>query len=689
MPYRLGVDVGGTFTDLLLVDGETGSMYPYKLPSTTRDQSQAIVHGAAAICEQVGIEPKALAHILHGTTVATNTVLEGKGARVGLVVTRGFRHILHLARSWTPGPLFGFMIMEKRQPLSPVSMTIEADERIDAKGHVLEALDEQRLRLRLQALLNQKVEALTISLLHSYANPQHEQRIRELVMEMAPELPISISSDILSEFREYERTITTVMNSYVKPQMRTYLQNITRRLEEESGRTPSIDIVRSDGGLITIGTAADKPVHTMLSGPAGGVSGATLIAGLAGFPNVLTFDMGGTSTDVSLCRNGEPTYTRETKVGHYPVKSPSVDIVTIGAGGGSIANVPEVTRALRVGPRSAGAEPGPACYGRGGAEPTVTDANLVLGRLPRELIGGGMLLDVEAAKAAVGRVGQLMGLNVHQAAQGIIDIVNENMFGALRVVTVERGFDPRDFALLAFGGAGPLHANALSALTGSFPVIVPPDPGVLSALGFVASNYKNELARTFIHLLQEVGVADVAGHLRNLGDEGTAWLTREGVGPEQQELQYCIDVRYFRQGFELPIRVDLADLESRGLSSISDAFHTLHERLYHFRLNVPVEAVNLRCVAVGHVPPPSFKAGDLDGPDARHARADQQPAYFGGGFQDTNVYRRAKLRPGNRVAGPAVITQYDSTTLVLPGFAGTVDAYGNILIAPEGVDTRG
>ncbi|MEE8368982.1 MAG: hydantoinase/oxoprolinase family protein, partial [Thermoanaerobaculia bacterium] len=523
MAYRLGVDVGGTFTDLMLVHDETGKLYRVKTPSTPSDPSQGVLVGVDRILAESQVKAGDLEYVMHGTTVATNAVLEGKGARVGLITTRGFGQILHLARSQTPGPLAGWMIMIKPDPPAALEDTREASERMSAQGEVVTPLDEDQVRQIISDLVNSGVESLTVSLINSYANPLHERRIKELIEEVKPEFPVTISSEVLPEFREYERTLTACMNSYVRPRVAGYVRNLEKALQD-MGVTCAVNILRSDAGLMSLKVTQEKPVYAVLSGPAGGVAGALAVSKRAGFENILTFDMGGTSTDVALCQNGRPTIARETELGHFRVKVPSVNVHSVGAGGGSIAHVPELTKALRVGPQSAGADPGPACYGKGGEEPSVTDANIVVGHLPPALIGGEMRLDVEAAKASVQKIGDALGLDVYQAAQGILDIVNENMVGALRLVSVQRGYDPRDFALVAFGGAGPMHANAVAQLMGSFPVLIPPGPGLLCAEGDLVADFREEFAQTFIRTVPEATTDEVVEILRELGREARTWL---------------------------------------------------------------------------------------------------------------------------------------------------------------------
>lgn len=682
MSSRLGIDVGGTFTDLLLFNDATREIHLLKTPSTPQDQSEGILTGIEKIIAQSGVAPGDIASVLHGSTVSTNIVLEEKGAKVGLIVTENFEQVLHMARSQTPGPLAGWMIMIKPDPLADLEVTRGIPERINAKGETLKPLDEDATRAAIGELLAAGVESITVSLLHAYANPGHEHRVRELIQALAPDIPISISSDILPEFREYERTLVTVMNAYVSPRMRLYLSNFEEKLRSIHF-SPHVNIVRSDGGLMSVKRASDSPVHTMLSGPAGGVAGAAFVSGLAGFPDALGFDMGGTSTDVSLIQDGKPNISRSTTLGYYPIKVPSVDVHSVGAGGGSIAHVP-MTGALRVGPESAGAVPGPASYGRGGDQPTVTDANVVLGRLPPSLLGGEMKLDVKAAEEAVGKIARVMGLDLHQAAQGILDIVNENMFGALRLVTVQKGLDPRDFSLVAFGGAGPLHGNAIGILAGCFPVIVPPTPGVLSALGFLYSDVKNEFAKTYIRTLDDVQPGQVEDILGQLGRDAKQWLQEEGIQEGQQQLHYEVDVRYFRQGYEFSIEIIPGALSSGGLEDLKSRFGVIHERLYGFQLDQPVELVNLRAIGTGQVVKVEFPRREKEGANPKAALTEQHRVYFNGNFLTANLYDRDLLVPGNRIAGPAILTQKDSTTVIHPGYVGEVDEYMNLLILPDG-----
>lgn len=683
---RLGVDVGGTFTDLLLYDDAGQTSYYAKTPSTPEDQSKGVAAGIKLVCERADIAPADIELVLHGTTVATNAVLEAKGARVGLLVTKGFEYTLHLAKSWTPGPLFGWIVMDKPEPLAALSDTRGITQRMTAKGDVLLELDEADAIAQIDDLCQSGIEALTVSLMHSYANPAHEQRLAALIAERYPDLPVSLSSDILPEFREYDRTITTVMNDYVRPIMQRYLSRIEDRLSDEEVAA-KLHIVRSDGGLMSAKAAADRPVHTVLSGPAGGVTATAMISRRTQIEKLLAFDMGGTSTDVAVIVDGKAEITRSTEVGAFPAKVPTLDVKSVGAGGGSIAEVEELTKSLRVGPRSAGAQPGPVAYARGGTEPTVSDANVVLGYLPPVLLGGDMALDIEGARAAAQTIGDAIGLSTEDAAQGVVDIANEVMLGALRTVTVQRGFDPREFGLVAFGGAGPLHANALARLLGCYPVIVPPNSGVLSALGFLEADFKNEFVQTFIAGAADVAAAAIWARFNALAQKATAWLDEQDVAKDQRAISYSMDLRYEQQGFEVTVDVSSHMVgEAPDLSQNIADFHAAHERLYGVRFDVPVELVALRVVATGLTPSVDQAAARSNGGDLRAALIETHRGYFDGSWRETPHYDRAKIPQDAKVLGPAIIRQYDSTTVLLPGHYAQLDMSGNLLIWPHAAE---
>ncbi len=682
MTYRLGVDVGGTFTDVLLVDEDSGRTWRAKTSSIPRDQSIGVLAGIDQVCQQAGIERAAVGAVLHGTTVATNAILEGKGAKVGLVTTKGFRQVLQIARSFVPGGLAGWIIWPKPEPLAALENTVEVPERIASDGSVIQELDQDAARAALASLRDAGIEALAISLINAFANGAHEQRLAELAAKELPGITVSLSSVVLPELREYERALTTVVNSYVQPNVGRYITSLTNKLDEQRlGAT--LSILRSDGGLCAATAAASAPVTMLLSGPAGGVTGAVWVAEQCGQRDLLTFDMGGTSTDVALVRDLAPSIGRETRIGDLTVRASGVDVTTVGAGGGSIAHVPELTRALRVGPQSAGADPGPAAYARGGTEPTVTDANVVLGYLPSTLAGGEITLDVEASRSAVQKVADAMGLTLEQAAAGIIDIVNENMLGGLRLISVQKGHDPRDFALIAFGGAGPLHANALGRLTGAWPVIVPPSPGVLCALGDATTSVRDESARTLLRRFRDLDAAELRAILQELSGHASKRLAAQGIATSDQSLAYQIDVRYFGQGNDIPVDIAADVLASEDvLTALAAQFDAEHDRLFSFILSVDHELVNARATVTGprpHVAPIALPDGNGDPANALTATA---RIYVGGEFVSAAVYDRAKLRAGDAVVGPAIVTEMDSTTLVLPGHAATTHPSGSLLIEP-------
>lgn len=682
MAYRLGVDVGGTFTDLLLFDDADGRFWRHKTPSTPHDSSEGIVTGVKAICAKADIGPAQIEVFLHGTTVATNAVLEGKGARVGVVVTEGYRQVLQIARSLVPGGLAAWIVWPKPEPIARLEDTVEVLGRISAKGEEIRPLDEADIRAQLQVLKGQGIEALTVSLMNAYTNGAHELRVAQLAAEIMPEVPVSLSHIVLPEMQEYERTLTTVANASVRPVVGRYVRNLREQLRE-LGMTAQFSLLRSDGGLMSSLAAEEHPVSLLMSGPAGGVTGALWVAGNAGLKNILTLDVGGTSTDVALIENLEPRLARTTDVGHLTVRVSALDVKTIGAGGGSIARVPELTRALRVGPESAGAVPGPACYSRGGTQATVTDANVVLGYLPENLLGGAFKLDREAAHQAVAEVAAALGVDVYEAARGIIDIVNENMFGALRMISVQQGYDPREFALMGFGGAGPLHVNAVSKLSGAWPAVSPVSPGVLCALGDATTRMRTETARSFSRRFAHTDSAAVAAVLEQMLGQVDRHLQDDGVAAGDIELRCEADVRYHGQAFEVSLPVHVRDFtDGDGLVGLAMTFHAAHEKLFAFRMDTELELVNLRAIALGKaLALPALQLPTGDG-DPQRAKVRDHSMWADGGFKPAVIYDRSLLCANDLIAGPAIVSEMDSTTVILAGHQGRVDAFGNILITP-------
>ncbi len=682
MGYRLGVDVGGTFTDLLLINESSGQTYTAKVPSTPHDQSEGVLNGVNRICEESGVNPQEINRVMHGTTVATNAVLTGKGAKVGLVTSSGYEDTLQVARSFCPGGLGGWVTFVKQALLAPLELTIGAEERISASGEVVEGLNEDKLRSDLKALKAKgEIEALTICFVNSYVNPEHEKQAAEIAKEIFTDLPISISSDVVPEMQEYERTETTVVNSYVRPEVSKYVDNLRNALAEKMGEDTQLSILRSDGGLASARASAESPVNLLMSGPAGGVTGAIYFCSRAGYDNILTFDMGGTSTDVALIQNAKASVRRETIVGDVRVRAPSVDVRTVGAGGGSIAFVPELTKALRVGPESAGAVPGPACYMKGGTEPTVCDANVVLGYLPSDAqLGGAMEINREASLAAVKKVADSIGIDVMEAAEGIIKIVNEAMFGALRLVSVEQGYDPRDFALVGFGGAGPLHANALGILTDAWPVIVPPGPGVLCAYGDATTQVQDEAARTYLTMAEDLTDTSLASDLAALKEKAGESLLEDGIETADQDVIYQADLRYAGQAFQITVDFTEEELKAKGIALLTETFDAEHEKLFTFKLEDGHEILMIRAVARAK----SQEIASKEIGDAGATLADcviqATKFFYEGKWHEGALYDRAKLHAGLVVAGPAIVSEMDSTTVILPGYAAKVDAVGNLLI---------
>jgi N-methylhydantoinase A len=691
MSFRLGVDVGGTFTDLLLINETSGQTFTAKVPSTPEDSSIGVLNGIARICDESGIDPREVSRVMHGTTVATNAVLTGRGAKVGLVTTAGYEDTLQVARSFCPGGLGGWVSFVKKPLLAPLELTIGAHERMSASGEQVQALDEDQLRVDLKTLYaTGEVEALTICFINSYINGDHEVRAREIAAEIFVDTPISISSEVVPEMQEYERTETTVVNSYVRPEVARYVNNLQSALNDKMGADTQLSILRSDGGLASARASAVSPVNLLMSGPAGGVSGAIYFCSRAGYDNILTCDMGGTSTDVALIQNSRARVRRETIVGDVRVRAPSVDVRTVGAGGGSIAFVPELTKALRVGPESAGAVPGPACYMKGGEQPTVCDANVVLGYLPSDVqLGGKMEINREASVAAVQTVADAMGIDLMEAAEGIVKIVNESMFGALRLVSVEQGYDPRDFALVGFGGAGPLHANALGVLTDAWPVIIPPGPGVLCAYGDATTQVQDEAARTYLTMASELSDQQLAVDLRELQERAGEALLADNIPVSEHEITYQADLRYSGQAFQITIDFTEAELKERGVALLTDQFDAEHEQLFTFKLGDGHEILMIRAVAKAQAKAiAELKMGQA-GTTLDECKIHESQFYYEGAWHAANIYDRAKLHAGLQVEGPAIVGEMDSTTVVLPGYIAAVDTVGNLLINPASGSAKG
>lgn len=682
MPYNIAVDVGGTFTDVLVFDESTGALSIEKVLSTSANQSLGVLTGVQEACRKIDIDVGSLQRFFHGTTVVTNMLLENTGARVGLMTNLGHEQILHVARAWTPGPLYGWVVLRKPDPLAELSDTFGVEGRMGADGQEIRPLDEDGVKKAARQLIDGGVEALAIAFLNAYVNPAHEIKARELIQEEYPKVPISISADMVQEMGEYERALTTVINTYSRPRVIRYLEGLDAALEGLCFQG-AMNIVRSDGGNMSTSSAMDRPVDIALSGPSGGVVGSAYLARTIGVPHVLTLDMGGTSTDVSVCLDGLPSVRREIQLGYYRFKSPAVDVHSVGAGGGSIAHV-SLAGSLLVGPSSAGSEPGPASYGRGGTECTVTDANVVLHHLPPETqLGGTLALDEDLASRAVERVARQLGLGIEQTAQGILDIVNENMYAALRVVSIERGYDPRTFGLVAFGGAGPMHANALGRLIDSWPVIVPPTPGVMSAFGFLSSTIQNEFAKTYMRMAETTPSRDLRQEVEALMEDCRLWLKGEGVSESDARYEIFVDCRYYLQGIQISCPIQLNELSGPDCSGIRAQFEGYHRQRYGFDLDLPTEIATIRVLGRGSVRGVDLRPNSFADYPVGEARDREESVYFQDQWLPTPIFRRDRLASGHRVAGPAVVEQDDATTVIEPGYVGTVDDYLNILMKKE------
>jgi len=673
---RIGVDVGGTFTDVTGID-DAGGFYSLKLPSTPADQSVAVKDGVEQLLGTTGTPAGDVDYLGHGTTVATNTLLELDGSDTALVVTAGFRDLLEIGRQRRPS-LYD-LNADKPRMLVPRRLVFEVRERITASGEIVTPIESGELDELVARVRASGVAAVAVCLLHSYRDARHEEAIGRALAEALPELYVSLSSRVAPEFREYERASTTVINAYVGPRMANYVSRLEARAEG-IGIAASPKIMQSNGGLVSPDAVAQRPVTTLLSGPSAGVIGAAWVAGLSGFADIVTFDMGGTSTDICVVRGGEATMMSERSIEGYTVRVPSVSVHTVGAGGGSIAAV-DAAGALTVGPRSAGAVPGPAAYGRGGTEPTVTDANVVLGRqLPNA--ASGLTLDVPAARSAVAGLASALDTDEAEAAIGIIRLADSHMARAVRRVTVENGEDPREFALVAYGGAGPLHAVSVAAAVGVRTVIVPPHPGTLCSLGLLVTDLQSEFLRSVLVVLDDDGVRRIAPITRALEDRAADWFADEAVPEAARELLWSADLRYARQNFELSVPLDaLAELAE--IDALVERFHTVHEQSYGFaHRGTPVQLVNLRVRARRTVVQP---APELLEPSAQplgeRALLGTRPVLFDDGVgRDSAIYDRRRLVAGDELAGPAVLEQMDSTVLLPPGCTARVDRFGTLIV---------
>ena len=682
MSYRVAIDTGGTFTDIVAIDESSGTLHVTKTPSTPGDPSVALLEGVRKVAQKGGFEPRQIGALAHGTTTATNAVLQGQFERLGLLVTRGFRHVLEIARQSVPDGYGNSYFWVKPPRVVPLERVREVEGRMSYTGEELRPLVEDDVAAAARVFERLDVDCIAVCFLHSYANGAHERRAVELLRELLPDAFLSISAEVLPEYREYERAVTTLLDVFVKPFTRDYVLRAESSLTSVVGRSVPFLIMQSNGGVVSAGEVAKKPITTLLSGPAAGVLGATFVAEHAGYRDLLTLDAGGTSTDVCLVEDLEPHITTESRIDRHPVKTPMLDIVTVAAGGGSIAWLGPQS-SLKVGPQSAGADPGPICYGRGGTEPTVTDANLVLGRIPAGLLGGEVPLDLAAAREGFARLAGPLGLSVEEAASGVLEIATWNQAHGIRQVTIERGREPRSYLLVAFGGSGPLLASHIADVLEIERVLIPPNPGNLSAFGLLVSDIKRDFVRTFVRSEDNLEIEQLEEVWAALEEEGRRVLRAEGVEEGRIVLQRTVDARYFGEAHEVKVPVGGGRrLDGRGLAAILDSFHDLHGRTfgYAYRGEQPVELVNLRVQAVGSVHRPSLSPSP-DGPRGASGPYTERPVYFDDdGFVDCPIYRRVDLGVEDSLDGPTVIEEFGSTTVVFPGWKLRVDAYGNLLM---------
>jgi N-methylhydantoinase A len=679
---KIGVDVGGTFTDLVVIDEKTGKINLTKVPSTPMKSDRGVLNGIGKISRLFSVEPEEVNFLIHGTTVATNALIERKGVETALICTQGFRDVLHIARQTRP-KLYDFFA-RRPDPFVPRHLRFEVRERVLADGEVAEPLKEESVRSAAEAITESSVRVVAVCLLHSYINPVHELRVREILLESNPELKVCISSDVLPEFKEYERMSTTVINAYVMPIVEIYLQRILREVKQMGVRS-NLHVMQSNGGVMSSETAGQKSVHTVLSGPAAGVIGGIALAKLAGEDNLITIDMGGTSFDVSLVRNGVPTFTMESDIDGHVIKIPMIDIKTLGAGGGSIAWV-DAGGALQVGPQSAGADPGPACYAQGGTEATVTDANLVLGYLnPEYFAAGEMKLQVERAYEAIKtNIAEPMGLETEEAAEGILRVVNATMIRGIRLVSVERGYDPREFSLVCFGGAGPVHSVKLAQELNIPKIVVPEAPGVNCALGLLMADFRHDYSRTFLHLLRDLPPDRLINEFEGLEDQARKQMIEEGV--LEENIVYCRsgNLRFYGQGYELNIPLPRTNYNRQDLEKIGCSFASVHEEQYGYSMPTEtVQMVNLRLTAIGLLSKPGLKEEKVKMSDPGEALKGTRSVFMEGKRVVVSVFDRKKLRCGNRIHAPAIIEQIDSTTVLFPGYQATIDLYRNLIIEEE------
>ena len=681
MTWRLAVDIGGTFTDVVALEEVSGTLHLAKVRSTSDDPAQGFVNGLEHITQHGKIDAHEVNAVFHGTTVATNAILERKYSELGLIITAGYREALECARQTVPGEFGDITWWIKPPRVVPLERIREISARMDVRGTITQELDRDEVAAIAEDFKARSIKAVAVSLLHSYRNPEHEEAVRRIIREVYPDCFISISSDILREYREYERTNTTCLNTALMPLLSAYHTRIEQHLRERDISAPFY-IMRSSGGLAQAQEVARLPIAAALSGPAAGVIAATHFGTLSGNQDIITFDMGGTSADICLVEGGQPRMLTEGKVDIYDLKTPMIELHTVGAGGGSIAWLAG-GRSLKVGPDSAGANPGPACYGRGGSQPTVTDANLVLGRITPTIAGGSVSLDLGQATEVVADLAAGLKLDTIAAAEGILRIAVENIAAGIRTVSVKRGRDPRSYALVAFGGAGPLHACYLADWLGMQHVIIPPNPGVTSAYGLLLTDVRVDLVHTDVQREDRLDVDRIATEIQDLERRVAARLEDEGLLTQDTRLNHFVDMRYAGQAYEIRIPLSIDSAISEIQTHIQQAitkFHASHKDLYGYSYagKELVELVNVGVTGLGLLKRPHVPQAQPAGTSPEHARTGQTAVYFSKSTLDTPVYNRAALQTGNELSGPAIIQQYDATTVVEPGWSGRVDQWGTL-----------
>ncbi|MGA1832124.1 hydantoinase/oxoprolinase family protein [Rhizobium wenxiniae] len=680
MVWRIGVDSGGTFTDVCLFEETTGEVKIWKVSSTPDDPSRGITQGVEEGISEVGTTAAEVAFLGHGTTVATNALIQGRGVQTGLITTDGFRDLLEIGRQKRPD-LYDIQA-DKPDTLVSRDLRIGVKERVLSNGETEISLDEEEFRSAVRELKKAGVKSVAVCFLYSFLNSEHEAIAGRILEEEFPEAFSALSHKIAPEFREFERLSTTVVNAYLGPVMKGYVNALSGKLKN-LGISVAPQLTQSNGGVIGFDAAADLPVRTVLSGPSTGVVAAQAIGRMTGIENLITFDMGGTSSDVALLTGGKCQVVNESVVHGYPIKAPMLDIHTVGAGGGSIAYV-DNGGFLKVGPRSAGANPGPSCYGLGNPEPTVTDANVLLQtQNPKYLLNGRMKIDQDLSRAAIQTLADKLGMGVLETANGILDIVAANMAKAIRVISVQRGHDPREYTMVAFGGAGPVHAARLAKELGMKRILIPRTPGVLCALGLLMTDLRTDFSSTQLTRLDEASADGIGEIYAALEAKAYAWFDSEGIAPQAQQISRTVDVRYAGQNYEISVPVTAGTVTAATFAAIEEAFLNAHRQLYGFIAEgEPVQMVTFRLAASGLVEKAQFQPAEIEGPDSSAAITGSREVWMmeAGGFVTATLYDRAKLKAGNVVNGPAIIDQMDTTTVVPMDTTATVDAYLNLML---------